>query len=117
MKQFNQRALAVALAVGLTAGTAIAQTTTTNPTGQGMGSPSTSTWTSSTFDRLDTNRDGILSRQEAQADPSVLNAWDRLDAQNAGRVNKETFERYGTRPGTDGNRPNKAGTGAMNPQK
>ena len=117
MKLFSKRALAVALALGFTATSAIAQTTTTNPTGQGAGSPSTSTWTSSTFDRLDTNRDGVLSRQEAQADPAVNNAWNRLDAQNSGRVSKEAFERYRTMPGTDVNSPNKAGTGGMNPQK
>ena len=46
------------------------------------------------FARFDTNRDGLISREEAQAEPAVRDAWSRLDAKNAGKVSRADFDRY-----------------------
>jgi hypothetical protein len=52
-------------------------------------------WSGESFSRLDTNRDGMISREEAQADPMVRDAWGKLDARNAGRVSRADFDKYG----------------------
>ncbi|MEO8485678.1 MAG: EF-hand domain-containing protein [Betaproteobacteria bacterium] len=86
-------------------GTAYAQTTSpTQPTQTGAqpqlqkgfsGEHRSGTWDTSGFDRLDANHDGVISREEAQADPSVRDAWGRLDRRNAGKVSREDFMKYG----------------------
>lgn len=68
-------------------------------------------WGDDTFARLDTNRDGILSREEAQADPIVKGAWDKLDLRNAGRVSKEEFAKYGASQVPSNTAPNFGTTG------
>jgi hypothetical protein len=67
------------------------------------GMSGTASWNAQTFNKLDTNHDGVLSREEAQADPSVRDAWSRLDAKSSGRVSKADFEKFrGTQSGTTG---------------
>jgi hypothetical protein len=52
-------------------------------------------WDAALFDRLDTNKDGKISREEAQADPMVRDAWSQLDAKNAGNISRADFDRFG----------------------
>jgi hypothetical protein len=37
----------------------------------------------------------MISRDEAQADPAVRDAWSRLDAKNAGKVSRADWDKYG----------------------
>ncbi|HET9339232.1 MAG TPA: EF-hand domain-containing protein, partial [Casimicrobiaceae bacterium] len=111
MKTFDKRPLVTALAASLLAiGTAYAQNTT-QPTGPGTGaltgkggsmaipaSPNAARsgmWDAEMFQRLDTNHDGMISRDEAQADAAVRDAWSKLDSKNAGRVTRDEFDRFG----------------------
>lgn len=43
------------------------------------------------FDKLDTNHDGKLTREEAQAHPTVLAHFDDADANHDGVITKEEF--------------------------
>jgi EF hand len=43
------------------------------------------------FDKLDTNHDGNLTREEAQAHPTVAAHFDEADANHDGVVTKEEF--------------------------
>ena len=52
-------------------------------------------WDKATFDRLDKNKDGNISREEAQADPMLKDSWSKLDAENKGMVSQAEFEAYG----------------------
>jgi hypothetical protein len=52
-------------------------------------------WDADLFTRLDTNKDGKISRDEAQAEPIVRDAWSQLDATNAGSVSRSDFDRFG----------------------
>ena len=111
MKTFDKRNLTAALAASLLAiGTAYAQNTT-QPTGPGTGaatgkggtmaipaSPNAAKsghWDLEMFNRLDTDKDGMISREEAQAEATVRDAWGRLDSKNAGRVSRDDFTKYG----------------------
>ena len=132
MRNFDMRILVAAVASAMLAiGAAHAQTssgTTSQGTGQygGMGkggqmavpgSPNAARsgmWDADLFTRLDTNKDGKISREEAQAEPRVRDAWSQLDATNAGSVSRSDFDRFGqmrsnsgsgmgsTAPGTSG---------------
>jgi hypothetical protein len=119
MKRFDMRVLVAAVASTMLAiGAAQAQTssgTTSQGTGQygGMGkgtemgkggqmavpgSPNAARsgmWDADLFTRLDTNKDGKISREEAQAEPMVRDAWSQLDATNAGSVSRSDFDRFG----------------------
>ena len=123
MKTFDLRALAVAVAATMLAfGAANAQTPSTNTgpatsPGQGQaggmgkgaetGKAGTTTvpaspnasrsgmWSAETFARLDTNKDGQISREEAQADPMMRDHWNKLDAKNSGRVSRADFDKFG----------------------
>ena len=100
MKTFSLRTLAVA-ASALALGTAVAQTTPQSSppqqTQKGFtGELRSGPWSGETFSRLDANRDGMISREEAQADPTVRDAWSKLDAKNAGRVSRDDFTKYGS---------------------
>lgn len=119
MKTFDMRILVAAVASAMLAiGAAHAQTspgTTSQGTGQsgGMGqgtemgkggqmavpgSPNAARsgmWDADLFTRLDTNKDGKISREEAQAEPMVRDAWSQLDATNAGSVSRSDFDRFG----------------------
>jgi len=88
------------LAIG--AGVAMAQTTapatTMTPSASGM-----SSWNAQTFDRMDKNRDGRISREEAEADAVMKGAWSKMDAANRGSISKDEFEKYRTmQPGATG---------------
>jgi hypothetical protein len=64
-------------------------------TGTAGGSNMRSSWDADAFKRLDKNGDGMLSREEAQADATIRDAWSRLDTGNKGSVSLSDFERYG----------------------
>ena len=117
MSTLDKRTIvATAAAAILAAGTAFAQAPATTPGqgqsgGQGKGaetgkggtmaipaSPNAARsgmWDAELFTRLDTNKDGMISRDEAQADTTVRDAWSKLDAKNAGRVSRSDFDKYG----------------------
>jgi hypothetical protein len=114
MKTFHQQPLVVALAATLLAIGAAQAQNTTQPTGPGTGavtgkggtmaipaSPNAARsgmWDIELFNRLDTDKDGMISREEAQAEPSVRDAWGKLDSRNAGRVSRDEFDRFGHSP-------------------
>ena len=58
--------------------------------------PGAASLNAQTFDQLDKNKDGQISREEAQANPAVRDAWSKLDASNRGSVSKEEFEKFRT---------------------
>ena len=53
------------------------------------------TWDGKTFDRLDTNRDGMLSRDEVQGDMTMREHWTKLDREGKGNVSRVQFEEFG----------------------
>lgn len=89
--------------LGLGVGTALAQSTAPANTGTTPGAMGSSSWNAQTFDRIDKNRDGRISKEEAEADAAMKGAWSKLDATNRGSVSKEEFEKYRTmQPGATG---------------
>ena len=53
-------------------------------------------WSNEGFSRLDTNRDGMLSREEGALDATIRAAWSKLDPRNLGRVTRAEFDKYAT---------------------
>jgi hypothetical protein len=45
------------------------------------------------FEDLDTNRDGVIDRQEAQAVPELAERFDEFDTTGDGQLNRQEFER------------------------
>ena len=95
--------------LGLSVGTALAQSTAPAApaapaaTGTTPGAMGNTSWNAQMFDRIDKNRDGRISKEEAEADAAVKGAWSKLDATNRGSVSKEEFEKYRTmQPGATG---------------
>lgn len=43
------------------------------------------------FNALDANKDGVIDRQEAAADPDVAAAFDKIDAAGTGEITPEDF--------------------------
>lgn len=43
------------------------------------------------FGVLDANKDGVIDRQEAAADPSVAAAFDKIDAAGSGKITPDDF--------------------------
>ena len=89
--------------IGMAVGTAMGQTSTDKPADKPAAAPTMSpaapgaaSLNAQTFDLLDKNKDGRISREEAQANPAVRDAWSKLDASNAGSVSKEDFEKFRT---------------------
>ncbi len=88
--------------LGLAVGTALAQTTrqagrqADYRTQHGPAAPGAASLSAQTFDQLDKNKDGKLSREEAQANPAVRDAWSKLDPTNSGSVSKEDFDKFRT---------------------
>jgi hypothetical protein len=100
------------MGAGTSAGSKGSATTGTSAAGGSSGSAS---WNAQTFDRLDTNRDGTLTREEAMADPSMRDAWSRLDSKSTGRVSRSDFDRFRTTMGSgaqSGNAGATTGSGA-----
>lgn len=52
------------------------------------------------FKRLDDDRDGSLSRQEAQAESSLAAAWSRYDRNGDDRLDGEEFSRFESSAGS-----------------
>jgi len=57
----------------------------------GMAGTTTAPASASLFDRLDTNRDGMLSTAEAQKDAKVQAAWKNLNPRSDGSVSRAEF--------------------------
>jgi hypothetical protein len=97
-RNIKSRLLAGLLApvLGMAVGTALAQTDKpADKPAAGMAAPAAGAALSAqTFDQLDKNKDGKLSREEAQANPAVRDAWSKIDTANSGSVSKEDFEKY-----------------------
>ena len=69
--------------------------TTSGSSAMSSGSSGSSTmWNAQHFDRLDKNHDGRISREEAQGDNALRDAWSKLDASNSGSVSREDFDKY-----------------------
>jgi len=114
MTTFDKRALFAAAAM-LAIGTAYAQTTSPAQPGQTppmqvqkgfTGELRSGPWSNEGFARLDSNKDGMLSREEAQADPIVRDAWNKLDPRSAGRISRQDFETYGASQPASNQSPN-----------
>src|SRR5688500_3955303 len=73
-----------------TTGTAGSSTTMSGGAAAGTGAM----WNTQHFDRLDKNRDGRISREEAQGDSALTSAWSKLDTANSGSVSREDFDKY-----------------------
>ena len=107
MKTLHKRSI-VAIAALVASTAVVAQTSSGNPSGT-AGAPAgpqtqkgftgehrSGVWSNETFSRLDTNKDGMISREEAQADATVRGAWSKLDAKNAGKVSRAEWDKYGS---------------------
>ena len=70
-------------------------TAAATPSPQSTGVTGGNLWTSDHFKRLDKNSDGMISRDEAQADPAMRDHWTKLDKSNKGSVDMPTYEQYG----------------------
>lgn len=73
-----------------------------------------------TFQSLDTNNDGKLSKSEAEKAPAVQDHWSSIDKNSDGNLDKSEFSAFETRridsgmgseSGTDSNRPVNPGSG------
>ena len=106
MTSLHKRSI-LAVAALLASAAVYAQQPTTSPSGATAapagpqtqpgftGEHRSGVWGGDTFARLDTNKDGMISREEAQADPTVRGAWSKLDAKNAGKVSRAEWDQYG----------------------
>lgn len=110
MNRNFKRKLMVAMlapALGLAVGSAMAQTTTgTTGTAGTAGAMNNNSWNAEMFDRLDKNKDGRISREEADADPMVKGSWSTMDSANRGSLSKDEFEKFRmSRMGVAGSSP------------
>jgi hypothetical protein len=107
MKTLHKRSI-LAVASLFAIGTAVAQTGTTSASPQGAqarpqpqvqkgftGEHRSGVWSGESFSRLDINKDGMISREEAMAEPTIRDAWSKLDPRNAGKVSRADFDKYG----------------------
>ena len=108
MKTLHKRSI-LAVASLFAIGTAAAQTGNTMAPAQGTqstppnqtqkgftGEHRSGVWSGESFSRLDTNKDGMISREEAMAEPKIRDAWSKLDPRNAGKVSRADFDKYAT---------------------
>ena len=70
-------------------------TAAATPNPQSTGVTGGNLWTSEHFKRLDKNSDGMISREEAQADATMRDHWTKLDKANKGSVDMTAYEQYG----------------------
>lgn len=121
------KARSLVLLAGLTLGSAGALMAQTIPSPQGPGTPrqsmpldndgkATSEQSAQhlSFQRVDTNRDGKLTKKEAQELPAVISNFDAMDKDGDGQVSEEEFLNHsgeglstgaGNRSGTDSSNP------------
>lgn len=65
--------------------------------GNTSGSVSSGTATSAeTFNRLDVNQDGNLSKAELSNEPALTEDWARIDANNDGQLDQSEFSMFET---------------------
>lgn len=89
----NFEACSVALIAALTIGTApLARAQGTAPAAPAAQGSSTDAGSAAAFARADTNRDGKLSREEAQALPAVAQRFEKADADADGQLSRAEFE-------------------------
>lgn len=125
------KARSLVLLAGLTLGSAGALMAQTIPSPQGPGTPRQSMPLDSdgkaiseksaqhlSFQRVDTDRDGHLTKKEAQELPAVVSNFDSMDKDGDGKVSEKEFLNHsgggmstgaGNRSGTDSS---KSGTGS-----
>ena len=117
--------------LGLTVGSALAQSAASGSGGAQTGSASapaaaaaggmttgTSTmWNSAHFDRLDKNHDGRISKEEADADTTVKGAWSTLDKSNRGSISRDDFNAYGRTLNPNSANPKANNAPGQGPQK
>jgi hypothetical protein len=104
---------------GGTSSTSAGDRANTGASGSTMGATSrggpnntnSKTWDTGTFDRLDVNRDGRISRTEAASDDLMMNHWSRMDSTNQGYVDRENFERFRANLGNRANDNTNSKTG------
>lgn len=85
----------VALAVAVTPYIASAQTDTPKKASKAPGDPHAAaggTVNLTGFDRLDRNRDGYISRDEAKDAPELQTRYSELDRNNDGKLSREEYD-------------------------
>jgi len=98
---------------GTTGSTGSASTMSGGSTGTGTGTM----WNTQHFDRLDKNRDGRISREEAQGDNAMRDAWSKLDASNSGSVSREDYDKYSRTLNPNSSNPMQNNVPGKGPQK
>ena len=83
------------LAALLAAGAAFAQTPTA-PASSTTGAQSTD------YSKLDANGDGMISKEEAKADPALAAQFGELDADKNGTLSSSELAKAGLKQGKDG---------------
>jgi hypothetical protein len=101
---------------------ATGSTTTTGTSGSsamsgGTSGGSNAMWNTQHFNRLDKNNDGRISREEAQGDNALRDAWSKLDASNSGSVSREDFDKYARTLNPNSSNPMQNNVPGKGPQK
>ncbi len=92
--------IATSLGGVLCAAAAMAQTTPRTmpePTKEGASTPMYHGSGDASFDDLDTNRDGYLSKDEVMGNPAVAQNFARIDTNGDGRISPEEWKAMGHR--------------------
>ena len=82
------------LAALLAAGAAFAQDPA--PASSTTGAQSTD------YSKLDTNADGVITKDEAKGDPALSSEFDKLDADKNGKLSSSELAKAGMKKGNDG---------------
>ena len=102
-------------ATGSTSTTGSAGSSSTMSGGASGGS--NAMWNAQHFDRLDKNHDGRISREEAQGDNALRDAWSKLDASNSGSVSRADFDKYARTLNPNSSNPMQNNVPGKGPQK